>query len=672
MRRHLNYFRNPLQTAIRGWWPRSAIGFLFASTLLVLFSPTALAEAYDHLTDVPLEDLLNKEVVTASKLAQQISDSPSAVSIVTAKDIQAYGYRTLAEIIASMRGLNTVNDHVYTYMSGRGFGVPGDYAGRIMLLIDGHQANDNLYNSSYLGNDGLLDTELIDRVEYVSGPGAVIYGNGAFYGIINIITKKSSDFNATQVAVDAASHQGYKERITYGNQFENGADVLISASHYRSQGQNLYFSAFDTPQTNFGVAKNLDQENNYRLFFKGNFDQWSLESAYVTRTKDDPAASYEADFNVKPSEMTDMNAFINLTYQADLSNQLKTAIKTYYGQYMYHAGAVYSGEQLKENDMGRWWGVESKFVYSGLDQHKIVYGLEYRNDYQQDFYIYTGNINQNSYMASAYIQDEYRVNKEWAINLGVRGDYDEMHTHNVSPRAAIIYSPMPSIDIKASYASAFRKPTANERYWTDNGDTQLANVNLKEEKVQAFELVGEYRPDNTSRWMSSLYHYNTKHLIESYNVLNSAALQYANDPSQETTGFDFEYTKRWNSKNRLTASYAWQLATDEFNKAIPNIAKNQAKLNYTQGLFNHDVYAGIELQYIGARLTEQEVKLGSYTICNLTLHSTSLIKNTTVSVSIKNLFDHDYTVPSPSFYTPQTFTQDGRNFWFQMTYDFKK
>ncbi len=279
--------------------------FIFYSILLGMCFCTELAFAQnnENLTEMPLEDLLTKEVTTASKLAQQISDS--AVRIVTAKDIKSYGYHTLADIIDSMRGLNTVTDHVYTYMSGRGFGRPGDYPGRVMLLIDGHQANDNLYNASYLGHDGLLDTELIERVEYVSGPGSVVYGNGAFYGIINVITKKGTDYSGTQFALDAYSHHGYKGRITYGNQLDNGADVLMSISGLRSQGQDWYFNAFDTPATNFGIAENLDREKNKRFFFKGRYQQWSLEAAYVDRKKDDPAAAYGTDFNAKPNTLQD-------------------------------------------------------------------------------------------------------------------------------------------------------------------------------------------------------------------------------------------------------------------------------------------------------------------------------------------------------------------------------
>ena len=63
-----------------------------------------------------------REAVPVAQMAQQISDSPSAVSIVTAADIRAFGYRTLADVINSLRGLYTTYDRRYQYMGGRGFG----------------------------------------------------------------------------------------------------------------------------------------------------------------------------------------------------------------------------------------------------------------------------------------------------------------------------------------------------------------------------------------------------------------------------------------------------------------------------------------------------------------------------------------------------------------------
>lgn len=647
------------------------LSVFFTLLLWLLGSSSAFADNNENLTDMDLEDLLAKEVKTASKLAKQVSDSPSAVSIVTAKDIQSYGYRTLAEIISSMRGLNTTSDHVYTYMSGRGFGRPGDYPGRVMLLIDGHQANDNLYNASYLGQDGLLDTELIDRVEYVSGPGSVIYGNGAFYGIINVITKKGTQFDGAQVAVDGYSQGGFKGRLTYGNQLDNGADILFSASGFKRQGEDYYFSAFDSPTTNNGIANNLDQERNQRLFLKANYQQWSLESAYVDRKKEDPAAAYGTDFNAKPNTLRDTNAFINLTYEDALSQQLSNMTKVYYGHYGYAARNQYNSALYKENNLGRWWGVESKFVYTGFNQHQIVYGAEYRNDYQQDFYLPNAHLAHSIYMASAYVQDEYRWSPDWAVNLGARLDDGGRQVRNLSPRLALIYSPSDNTDIKASYATAFRRPNAYEKYYED-GTTQIANPDVNKERIAATELVFEHRPDATSKWLSSMYYYRTKDLIAlDDSVTMPGVLQAMNWPRSQTKGLDIEYEKKWSSSTRLRANYAWQYATDGQDRWVVNSPKHLVNLNIAHSVLQDQLHLGLELQYVGSRLTEMSERLGGYTIANLTLHTSTLFKNTTVSASIKNLFNRNYAVPSPNFYRPDSFEQDQQEIWLQMTYDFK-
>jgi len=556
-------------------------------------------------------------------------------------------------------------------MSGRGFGRSGDYPGRVMLLIDGHQANDNLYNASYLGNDGLISTELIDRVEYVSGPGSVIYGNGAFYGIINVITKKGNYFDGVQIAVDAESHDGYRGRLTYGKKLSNGADILFSTSGYHSEGQNLYFSEFDNPANNNGIAKDLDTEKNGRLFFKGSYQDWSLEAAYVKRKKNDPAAGYGVDFNSDPNYMQDTNAYINLGYEAEISDNFKNAVKLYYGQYMYENRATYSGELYTENDIGRWWGAETKFVTTAFDHQTIVFGLEYRNDFQQDFYLQSGNIEHSSYMVSAYAQDEYRWNKYWAVNLGARLDYGGENSKNVSPRLAVIYSPTDSIDVKASYATAFRRPNAYEEYY-DDGSTQIGNTDLDKEQVRAGEIVFEYRPDNKTKLLSSFYLYKTKNLIAvTDSIVSPGFLQASNWDHHKTRGMDFEFEKKFDATSLIRASYAWQFASNESGDWIENSPKHLAKVNYTHGLFNDNVHLGLEVQYIGPRKTEQRDTLGGYTVTNLTLYNNTWIKNTTISASVKNLFDKNYAVPSPGFYLPDSFDQDDQNFWLQLSYDFK-
>lgn len=132
------------------------------------FCSLALANQ-DYQTDATsfsLEQLVETKFIPASQIANQISNASSAVSIVTAKDIKAYGYRTLAEILSSMKGLFIPQDTSYSFLGGRGF-PSNQYAGRVIVLIDGYRADDSMFGQAYIGNDGILDVALIERVEYI-------------------------------------------------------------------------------------------------------------------------------------------------------------------------------------------------------------------------------------------------------------------------------------------------------------------------------------------------------------------------------------------------------------------------------------------------------------------------------------------------------------------------
>ena len=83
------------------------------------------AKAEDFL-DMSIEELLNTTVYTASKFPQKSSDAPAAVSIITAQDIETYGYQTLADILDSVRGLHGVYDRNYEYLGVRGLGRTGN------------------------------------------------------------------------------------------------------------------------------------------------------------------------------------------------------------------------------------------------------------------------------------------------------------------------------------------------------------------------------------------------------------------------------------------------------------------------------------------------------------------------------------------------------------------
>src|SRR3954470_8123298 len=178
-----------------------------------------------ELAAMPLEALMQVTVNTASRFDQSVTDAPAAVVVLTAEDIREFGWRTLADALASLPGLYVTNDRSYQYLGARGFQRPGDYNSRFLLLIDGIRTNDGVYGQAPIGSDFPLDMDLVKRIEYVPGPGSSMYGANALFGVINVITKSGSDLAGAEAAVAAGSFGEKKARASYGWHGAHGADI---------------------------------------------------------------------------------------------------------------------------------------------------------------------------------------------------------------------------------------------------------------------------------------------------------------------------------------------------------------------------------------------------------------------------------------------------------------
>ena len=222
--------------------PQLALACALALAISSRAAEPALTLGSD-VTELSLEDLMHvpvPTVTTASKFAQKATDAPASVTVITRDDIQRYGYRTLAEILASARGFYTTYDGAYSYAGVRGFNRPGDYGSRLLLLIDGHRANENMYSSALLGTEGILDVDLIDRVEIIRGPASSLYGSSAFFGVINVITRQPGTFHAGEASASVGSLETYTGRLTFAHRFTSGLEILLSGSAIESSGHRRY------------------------------------------------------------------------------------------------------------------------------------------------------------------------------------------------------------------------------------------------------------------------------------------------------------------------------------------------------------------------------------------------------------------------------------------------
>ena len=656
---------------------------------LIGFSPIAFAQTdtepwSDDLLSMPFEQLANMEVASASKIASQMSAAASAVSIVTAKDIKDYGYHTLAEILGSMRGLQITEDRAYSFLGGRGFGRPGDFTGRIMLLLDGNQVNNNIYNSAGLGYTGIIDVSLIERVEYVSGPGSAMYGNNAFFGIINIITKQGHDINGTQVIGEAASYGSKEFKVNYGKRLDNDAEILLSTSGFNSHGQNHYYAGAVSSSSD-GIARHLDDEKNRRFFGKVVYDGWLGELAYSNRKKDVPTAPYGVDFNT-PYNYEDTSLQGSIRHDRQLSKYVQMSLRTYYGNYKYDGLSTYTTPWV-EKSAGQWWGLNSQLIGTWFDNQRILLGVEYRDDFEQKLSIrYQGmsglDASHSEKTLSLYAQDEIKLNQNWIANIGTRLDINKDSNNrtlsNISPRLALTYQPVESTLIKLSWSSAFRRANPFEKYYADEiYNSQRANPSLDPEKIQATELVLEHHLDKSTRALATLYHQSTESYLRNQTLPGSSGKQFQNTSGASTNGIEMEFEKHWSNDVRLRTSIVYQHAEANNGEPMVNIPRHIGKFNLSAPLLSPDWRLAFELQAYSKRYTEDKVAdryidTGGYSLANLTISTNNLLPNLDIAFGIRNLFNRNYGHVAPKSNELQTtILQNDRNYWLRMTYNFK-
>lgn len=615
---------------------------LWALSAVSAGATTAVDTETFDVTARPFEELLHTEIITAAKIARQISDAPSAVSIVTSQDIRAYGYRTLDDILSSMRGLHLAHDFRYAYLGGRGYGHPGDYAGRITLLIDGYAAPDGYFGQSFFGADGFLDVELIERVEYIPGTGSSSYGGAAFLGVINIITKKGAAFGGTQAALDFGSHHLQKQRITWGKKFDNGGDLLLSASAYRSGGRPI---PTDPEADTVGLA---GQERSQRLFVKGSINGWTITSAAVQRPIDVPST---------PGMVTtDTSGFTSLKLDADINPKLKLSSHAYVGRYLYRADPDSS-----ETTVSRWWGLDSKLVGNWLDGHTMVLGAEFREDSRQfasiagpPEFAFEGNVQRKT--TSLYAYDDIALAPHWQLNLGLRHEHRDNGTGFTSPRAALIWESSGS-SVRLSTGVAHMQATPNIESFVFVQPTPI-------ERVRTTELVVEQPLAATTRLIGSIYRYHIDRR-PSFDETQTTATPLS------THGAEIELEHHFNAGSRLRASYAYQQLRREDGSWQVNSPPHVAKLNFTHPLMGEKLRLGAEWQLMGRRFRTDGVEMPAYAVANLALTSRDWWPNWHISLSVRNIFNRRYADVKDASNGLQTFPRDGRNVWLQISRDFQ-
>jgi iron complex outermembrane receptor protein len=660
-----------------------------AVTLLLYPARVPAVDQPAGLGELSLEELMKIKVQTvygASKFEQQVSEAPASISIITADDIAKYGYRTFADVLRSVRGFHVTNDRNYSFVGIRGFLRPGDYNSRVLVVIDGHRMNENVYDSVNLGTEFEVDLEQIERIEIIRGPGSSLYGANAFFAVINVLTKKGRDLRGADIAAAGGSLETYRGRISYGKEYRNGLDVALSGSVYDSGGhERLYYKEFDDPATNTGIAEHSDDDRYGHVFSRFSLQDLTLEGVFMEREKGIPTGAFGTVFNDQRNRTVDRHFYLDLKYDHAVTAQAGVLAHLYYDAYSYDGTSVYdladpgAASLLvlnKDQGRGRWWGADLQYTATVLRKNKLIAGAGYQDNTRQslsnhdvDPFLSYLDDTRNSAIVSLFLQDESRIADKVILNAGLRWDHYESFGSTVNPRVALLYKPFPKSIVKLLYSEAFRAPNTYEMFYVATG--YKPNPDLEPEKIKSWELVYELTFGDHVRSSVSGFSNTIDGLISQQVDPADGLLQFQNHDEVEARGVELELDGTWQNGVQARANYTFQRTEDRnTGEVLTNSPHHLAKCNVTAPLLRSKVFAGFEVQYTSGRKTLAGNEAPGYLLANLTLLGKRLLPGLDVSASVANLFDERYGDPVAADFRQDVIEQDGRTFRAEATYHF--
>lgn len=653
--------------------------------LCVLAGSCLAGETPVDLDGLELEDLMQVEVTTvygASRYEQELSEAPASVTIVTADEIKKNGYRNLAAILEGVRSFSVSYDRNYHYAGFRGFDRPGDYGTRILLLLDGIRVNDAVYDALSIGPEFPLDIDLIDHVEIIRGPSQSIYGSNAFFGVINVVTRRGRDLDGTEAAVTAGSYSTYGGRLSYGSR-RKGWETLLSGSFTDSSGRNLYFRELDSAEFNNGWSRGNDDLRFGNGFVKLAYGDFTLEGLYGSSRKNIPTNPWGTIFNDPRTRTIDSYSLVGLTWQRSLPDGLDVMARLtanwyrYRGDYPYAATSPPPADYVgRDRTAGDWAGGELMLAKDLWQHHKLIVGGEFRNSYRQDqsYRDESGywHDRRSSYNLGVYLQDEIQLLDNLLLNVGGRYDYFSTFGGTFNPRLAVIYSPLDDTTLKLLYGKAFRAPNAFELYYFTDPEQR---VSLKEESVTSYEAIVEQQFTLHLRGSLNLF-FNHMHDIISQDDSSPVDINipYANSDEYNNRGAELSLKGAWPSGYQARGSYSLQTVYNtKTDRVLANTPQQLAKLNLVAPLVREKLFLSAEQQYTGSRKKLESGKLGGYWLTNLTLFSRNILPGVELSASVYNLFDRHYAVPGSGEHLLggiSAIEQDGRSFRFKLGFTF--
>lgn len=641
--------------------------------------------------EMSLEDLINMEVSVATKKATSMRETPSVVTVINKEDIINTGARDLADILSIL-------------VPGFGFGVDVEgavgigfrgiwgYEGKILLMVDGIECNEDMFSNTLVGNHYLADN--IEKIEIIRGPGSSIYGGYAELGVINIITKNSEQNGAYISKVYSQMQERYSHNnVIFGvgktykdfsfslnGNWAKGNRTERDMVDYDSLNQSLSGkSAINGHNLNLNVKyKDLDIrfiKDYYELehitlwgshYTEGNILKNSWDS-YLTQI------SYNFKVNDKLTIIPKFNYKFQSPWKLDIPDSsylyvnTKKAIKTTEGITLIYDFPIENNSFI--NNINFVGGAEYYENYLLLaDQIK---------DYEETFKNGKSKIGYNCLSTYGQLMITSPI-----VNLTFGGRYDmsDVYESSFVPRIGITKA-FGNFHVKALYSQAFRLPG------TVSSNRTLDSVSIKPEKVQDFEVELGYKISNNQYIGINMYKVSFNDVIAYLSDPQTGIGSYTNSKDKfGTQGLEAEY-KFISKIANVSLNYAFYMVSEnKFDTyKVPNfsdafLAFPQHRINMHANIFlNNYIIINPSASFYGENygITRKDddntylIKYSNKIVANCFVRTKEVVKGLDFSIGVHNIMDTkmEYIQPYDGGHAPLPGLS--RAYMIRMTYQVK-
>jgi outer membrane receptor for ferrienterochelin and colicin len=688
-------------------------------SMVCLALSNGVAAADQSLWDIPLEELGQIRVVSIASGTETPLDKAAAVtSVINADDIAAIGATDLDEVLETVPGLH-VNHSDQGFSPRYVFrGITSSNNAQALVLINGIPATTMVYGNR--GNAwGGMPVKGIERIEVIRGPGSALYGADAYSGVINIITKGPDSIDRQTVGGRLGSFDTRGGWLESGHHIGGGLAMSLVMEYQTTEGwddvierdaQTSFDELFGTSASLAPGPVNTGADQFDARFEMGD-DRWTLRAGLQDRSNLgtgpglaqalDPEGQYASrrvnlDYSYRWSHLApgvDVEArvfYFNITQEPE--NDIV----------LYPPGAfdgdfpdgLIGSPGYKENQVR----LDLSAVYRGFKDHRIhmgggafwadLYEVTESKNFNPDFspkggvVDVSGDPNEvwmpeedrtNYYL---FVQDEWKFAQNWQLVSGIRFDEYSDFGNTVNPRAALIWATTDSITTKLLYGRAFRAPSLNELY-ASNNPVVIGNEELDAETIDTYEIGVSHQATARILYSLNLFYYEIDDLITAEPVAGLIANQYQNVGQRTGHGGEFELTYQASDELSVTANYAYQTAKDELiSESVGDAPNHQVYARADWSLWP-GWFLSSQVNWVGEQkrtAADQREPVPDSTTVDMTLRTKGLWRGLDLSVSLKNIFNDDVRDPSPfaqpSASIPNDFPMPGRRLVGELSYRF--